>query len=80
MPKNNGFDILLLIAYFRQVHVEPKFKSQTFPSLSDGNQDSLFAKWLPKGSFLMLKYCANKMYKDKGRRVLCVLITTPSKG
>jgi hypothetical protein len=39
--------MLLLIAYFRQVHVEPKFKSQPFPSLSDGIQDSAFAKWLP---------------------------------
>lgn len=62
--------ILSLIAYFRQLHAEPKFKSQHFPSLSEGIQDSVFTTWLPETSCLTLKYCANKMYREKGLRVL----------
>jgi len=62
--------MLLPIAYLMQVHAEPKFKSQPFPSLSEGIQDSVFTTWLPETSCLILKFCANKMNREKGLRVL----------
>ena len=56
-----------------------KFQSQPFRSLSNWIQDYVRTKWLRKTSCLVLKCCAKKMYVEKVRRVLGVLISTPSR-